>query len=76
MTDAASVPGSRHRSWWGWGWVDAHPDDAECIALASLVPGTLARPLPIPQVADLHIGRPLVTPPVCLTRLITSDTSH
>jgi alkyldihydroxyacetonephosphate synthase len=73
MPDAASAPGSRRRSWWGWGWVDAHPDDDECIATASLVPGTLAKPLPLPHVADLRIGRPLVTPPAGLAHVITSD---
>ncbi|MFF3941865.1 FAD-binding oxidoreductase [Streptomyces phaeofaciens] len=63
----------RTRSWWGWGWADAHPDDAECVALGALVPGTLARPLPLPRVADLHIGSPAVEAPSSLGHLVTYD---
>ncbi|MEU5540544.1 FAD-binding oxidoreductase, partial [Streptomyces sp. NPDC020362] len=61
------------RSWWGWGYADAHPDDAECAAMGALLPGTLARPLPIPRVADLPIARPGVTPPPALAHLVTDD---
>ncbi|MDR6979121.1 alkyldihydroxyacetonephosphate synthase [Streptomyces sp. 3330] len=63
----------RDRSWWGWGWADAHPDDAACRALGALVPGTLARPLPLPRVADLPIGAPAVEPPRSLAPLVTHD---
>ncbi|KOV11063.1 FAD-linked oxidase [Streptomyces sp. XY431] len=72
MTPAAeTVP--RLRSWWGWGYQDAHPDEAECLALGALLPGTLARPLPVPRVADLAVGRPAVTPPPSLARLVSGD---
>lgn len=64
---------SRTRSWWGWGHTDAHPADAECVALGALLPGTLARPLPIPRIADLSIGRPAATPPPALAHLVTAD---
>ncbi|WP_042365117.1 FAD-binding oxidoreductase [Streptacidiphilus neutrinimicus] len=64
---------ARARSWWGWGYTDAHPADAECLAMGALLPGTLAAPLPIPQVADLAIGRPALTPPSSLERLVTAD---
>ncbi|MEV6057381.1 FAD-binding oxidoreductase [Streptomyces sp. NPDC052107] len=64
---------SRTRSWWGWGYADAHPDDAECAAMGALLPGTLARPLPIPRIADLPIGRPAATPPPSLAHLVTAD---
>jgi alkyldihydroxyacetonephosphate synthase len=40
--------------------------------MGSLLPGTLTRPLPIPRVADLGIGRPVVTPPRSLTHLVTA----
>ncbi|MFD0273543.1 FAD-binding oxidoreductase [Kitasatospora sp. NPDC127111] len=71
---ATDHPGtSRPRSWWGWGYADNHPDDAECTALGALLPGTLARPLPIPRVADLAIGRPGVTPPPALAHLVSAD---
>ncbi|MER7579610.1 FAD-binding oxidoreductase [Kitasatospora sp. NPDC097691] len=76
MPVAPSDPGSprtRTRSWWGWGYADAHPDDAECAALGALLPGTLARPLPVPRIADLAIARPAVTPPPSLAHLVTAD---
>ncbi|WP_329324833.1 FAD-binding oxidoreductase [Streptomyces luteogriseus] len=64
---------SRTRSWWGWGYADSHPDDAECVAMGALLPGTLARPLPIPRVADLAMARPGVAPPSSLAHLVTTD---
>ncbi|MFC6593474.1 FAD-binding oxidoreductase [Kitasatospora paranensis] len=74
MPATATDPGtSRIRSWWGWGYADAQPDDAECAALGALLPGTLARPLPIPRVADLTIGPPGVTVPSALAHLVTAD---
>ncbi|MEU9992358.1 FAD-binding oxidoreductase [Streptomyces sp. NPDC048045] len=74
MPATPSDPGtSRTRSWWGWGYADAHPDDAECAAMGALLPGTLARPLPIPRVTDLSVGRPGATPPPALAHLITTD---
>ncbi|TXS21745.1 FAD-binding oxidoreductase [Streptomyces sp. ms191] len=65
--------GSRTRSWWGWGWTDAHPDDAECVAIGALLPGTLSRPLPVPRVRDLGIADPAVTPPRSLATLVSAD---
>ncbi|MEU6312802.1 FAD-binding oxidoreductase [Streptomyces sp. NPDC047014] len=65
-----STPPTRTRSWWGWGWADAHPDDAECAAMGSLIPGTLARPLPVPRVRDLRIAPPAVEPPASLAHLV------
>ncbi|CAL9646347.1 FAD-binding oxidoreductase [Streptomyces sp. enrichment culture] len=74
MSATPSHPGtSRTRSWWGWGYADAQPDDAECAALGALLPGTLARPLPIPRVADLAVPRPCVSPPPALAHLVTAD---
>ncbi|MEU4482486.1 FAD-binding oxidoreductase [Micromonospora sp. NPDC023966] len=70
---ATSPRAARARSWWGWGWADEHPDDAECEAMGALLPGTLPRPLPVPQVADLRIGRPAVEPPPSLAHLVTAD---
>ncbi|MFJ8589499.1 FAD-binding oxidoreductase [Streptomyces sp. NPDC093595] len=64
---------SRARSWWGWGYADAHPDDAECAAMGALLPGSLNRPLPIPRIADLSIAEPAVTPPSSLVHLVTAD---
>ncbi|MEU9255014.1 FAD-binding oxidoreductase [Streptomyces sp. NPDC048270] len=73
MAAATPQPASRTRSWWGWGWTDAHPDDAECVAMGALVPGSLSRPLPVPRVRDLGIGRPAVEPPASLAGLVGSD---
>ncbi|MFG2714522.1 FAD-binding oxidoreductase [Streptomyces goshikiensis] len=64
---------ARARSWWGWGWADAHPDVAECVAMGALLPGTLARPLPVPRISDLRIGRPAVEAPRSLARPVTAD---
>lgn len=73
-TATATDPGnSRTRSWWGWGYTDAHPGDAECVEMGALLPGTLTRPLPIPRVADLAIDSPAVTPPPSLAHLVTAD---
>ncbi|MEV6005284.1 FAD-binding oxidoreductase [Streptomyces sp. NPDC051976] len=69
----AAARAARTRSWWGWGWADAHPDDAECAAMGALLPGTLARPLPVPRIADLGIGGPAVEPPGSLAHLVTAD---
>ncbi|MGG7569957.1 FAD-binding oxidoreductase [Streptomyces sirii] len=74
MPATPSHPGTaRTRSWWGWGHADAHPDDAECTAMGALLPGTLARPLPIPRVADLPLARPGATPPPALAHVVTTD---
>lgn len=77
MDGTTPRPASRTRSWWGWGWTDAHPDDAECAAMGALLPGTLARPLPVPDVRDLvrdlRIGAPAVEPPPGLAHLVTAD---
>lgn len=73
MSGTTAPRSTRDRSWWGWGWADAHPDDAECGALGALVPGTLARPLPVPEVADLHIGSPAVQAPRSLAPVVTYD---
>ncbi|XUM02584.1 FAD-binding oxidoreductase [Streptomyces venezuelae ATCC 10712] len=72
-TTTQSVPTVPLRSWWGWGWEHAHPDDAECEAMGALLPGTLARPLPVPRVADLDVGAPAVRPPASLAPLISAD---
>ncbi|MEU8465184.1 FAD-binding oxidoreductase [Streptomyces sp. NPDC029003] len=73
MAGPTAQPTSRIRSWWGWGWADAHPDDAECAAMGSLLPGTLARPLPVPRVGDLRVDAPSVEPPRSLAHLVATD---
>lgn len=73
MAGTTPQPTSRTRSWWGWGWTDAHPDDAECTAMGALIPGTLSRPLPVPRVRDLGIESPAVEPPRSLAHLVTAE---
>ena len=69
----SSNPPHRARSWWGWGWADTQLGDAECIALGGQLPGTLARPLPLPDVASLHVPAPAVAVPGSLSHLVTAD---
>ncbi|MEU9143753.1 FAD-binding oxidoreductase [Streptomyces sp. NPDC048349] len=73
MAGTTPQPTSRTRSWWGWGWTDAQPDDAECAAMGALLPGTLSRPLPVPRVRDLHIASPAAQPPRSLAHLVGDD---
>ncbi|WP_411102954.1 FAD-binding oxidoreductase [Streptomyces sp. cmx-4-9] len=73
MSGLMQQPTSRLRSWWGWGWSDAHPGDAECTAMGALIPGTLARPLPVPRVCDLAVPPPAVEPPGSLAHLVDTD---
>jgi alkyldihydroxyacetonephosphate synthase len=47
----------RTRSWWGWGWADQVVPDDECVALAAMLPGLEARPLPIPAIPELPAPR-------------------
>ncbi|MFF2307255.1 FAD-binding oxidoreductase [Streptomyces sp. NPDC058128] len=72
-TTTQPIPPAPLRSWWGWGWESSHPDDAECVAMGALLPGTLARPLPVPRIADLGIGAPAVRPSASLAPLISTD---
>lgn len=72
-TRTTTHPTARTRSWWGWGWADAHPDDAECTTMGALLPGTLARPLPVPRISDLSIKRPAVEAPRSLSDTVTAD---
>lgn len=69
----SSNPPRRARSWWGWGWADAQLGEAECIALGGQLPGTLARPLPLPDVASLHVPAPAVAVRRSLSHLVTAD---
>ncbi|MEU7556022.1 FAD-binding oxidoreductase [Streptomyces sp. NPDC044571] len=73
MAGTPTQPTSRTRSWWGWGWTEAQPDDAECTAMGALLPGTLSRPLPVPRIRDLAIGSPAVEPPRSLAGLVSDE---
>ncbi|RSS80084.1 FAD-binding oxidoreductase, partial [Streptomyces sp. WAC06614] len=73
MAETVPPSASRVRSWWGWGWADAHPDDAECVAMGALIPGSLPRPLPVPRTGDLDLPAPAVEAPASLARLVRAD---
>lgn len=60
------------RSWWGWGAEDHALSDAECVQLASLLPGLAETPLPVPDVSDLRLRPPRVQPPTSLEHLCSS----
>lgn len=63
---------ARVRSWWGWGWADEAVPDDECVALGAAIPGLLARPQPVPALADLHLRASRVMPPASLAHLVTT----
>lgn len=67
-------PGSAGaRSWWGWGTIDQALPDAECAALAALVPGAAQSPLPVPSIDSLELPAPRVTAPAALAPLLSAD---
>jgi alkyldihydroxyacetonephosphate synthase len=43
------------RSWWGWGTTDRALPDAECVALAALIPGLPDRPRAVPDIGDVSV---------------------
>ncbi|MQA60569.1 MAG: FAD-binding protein [Actinophytocola sp.] len=67
----AAGASARTRSWWGWGWSDEMVPDAECAALASQLPGLPERPLPAPDVDDLQLPEPRLTPPASLAQVVS-----
>lgn len=60
------------RSWWGWGWAEQALPDAECTALAALLPGLPDTPLPVPDVARLTLRTPRARVPDTLAPLCSS----
>lgn len=60
------------RSWWGWGWASETLSDAKCAELAAFLPGLPREPLPVPQVSELDLPRPRVTPPASLAGLCST----
>jgi alkyldihydroxyacetonephosphate synthase len=76
MTDTRHAPrrkGATARSWWGWGRTDQALPDAECAALASLIPGLPDEPLPVPDPGGLDLAPPRISPPASLAPLFSSD---
>jgi alkyldihydroxyacetonephosphate synthase len=64
---------SDRRSWWGWGLESAALPDAQCRALASVLPGLRADPAPVPSVADLNLRAPRIEPPASLADRCSTD---
>ncbi|WP_444970514.1 FAD-binding oxidoreductase [Streptomyces sp. SAI-25] len=76
MADRISSPprpeSAPTRSWWGWGAPDQALSDAECAALAALVPGTAEAALPVPAVGSLELPAVRVGAPAALAHLLSS----
>lgn len=60
------------RSWWGWGLAEDALLDEECVAMAAALPGTPARPLPVPDVSELALPKVRVSPPGSLAGVVSS----
>lgn len=69
----ADVGSGRLRSWWGWGWEDQALDDAECVALGSMLGGLADSPLPVPVVGRSDLPEPRLAPPDALVSLVDPD---
>ncbi|MFJ4965380.1 FAD-binding oxidoreductase [Streptomyces sp. NPDC088729] len=54
-TTSTSRRAGHARSWWGWGSPERALPDAECLALAQLVPGAAHAPRPVPPIASLDL---------------------
>ena len=65
MKAEVSVRG-RTRSWWGWGWADQALSDIECTQLAAVLPDSAQAPIPVPQLSQLRLRTPRITPPRAL----------
>ncbi|MCH6161361.1 FAD-binding oxidoreductase [Streptomyces marispadix] len=76
MTDTRHAPRRKSataRSWWGWGRTDQALPDGECAALASLIPGLPAEPLPVPDLGGIDLAPPRIAPPGSLAPLFSHD---
>lgn len=74
--DTSAAPGTRRRSWWGWGWVDEAVPSADIDALAPVIAERLGRPverLEPARVADLRLRASRVTMPTSLAHLASTD---
>ncbi|WP_028921420.1 FAD-binding oxidoreductase [Pseudonocardia acaciae] len=60
------------RSWWGWGLAEDALSDEECVAMAAALPGTPARPRPVPDVSELALPTVRVSPPGSLAGVVSS----
>jgi alkyldihydroxyacetonephosphate synthase len=68
---------ARARSWWGWGYEDEALDDASSESLRAALSKRFERDLPLrppPDLADVDLPAPRVTPPPSLERLCHTDT--
>lgn len=61
------------RSWWGWGLVRDALSDDDCVALASALPGTPARPMAVPDVGELALPKVRATPPGSLAGIVSDS---
>ena len=73
MAATAAFPTDPARSWWGWGRTEEALPDAECAALAALLPGLPSEPLPVPELGGLELPPPRVGPPASLADRISDE---
>ncbi|MGD1223012.1 FAD-binding oxidoreductase [Streptomyces krungchingensis] len=67
-----STSSPAQRSWWGWGNADQALSDADCTALAALVPGAADTPLPVPAISALALPKVRVDPPPALAPVMSA----
>ncbi|MCU1460374.1 MAG: linked oxidase domain protein [Acidimicrobiales bacterium] len=66
----------RRRSWWGWGWADEALTGDSAAKLATAVAAALGaevEPRPAPDLGDLDLAPPRLTPPAGLADICSSD---
>ncbi len=66
----------RQRSWWGWGWEDQSLDAAQTAKLAASLSrrfGVELTARPAPDLADVALRAPRVTPPAALAEQCSTD---
>lgn len=68
----SSNQSSRQRSWWGWGWADMAYTDEQCAGFQRVFPSLPDRPKAIPNLNDLQLRSPRVSPPGSLANMFSS----
>ena len=70
-----SAEAPRQRSFWGWGFEDAGPDERQAAAIAKTLAqrfGVAGDLSPVPRVDDLKLRKPRVAPPASLASICSA----